>query len=102
MQINVSGLLRDFAAVRRAALGGRRIVVKTREGNLVLMAESQAPKPAVMSSEGERQSSTPPAAGGRRFVTRAVLAEAARSAPRIDAQRFRADLDALIDSEVDG
>ena len=46
MQINVSGLLRDFARVRRAALAGRRIEVKTREGNLVLAAESQASNPA--------------------------------------------------------
>lgn len=118
MQINVSGLLRDFARVRRAALAGKRIVVATREGNLVLTAESQAPDPDVMSSGGERLSQTPDpdamssggerlsngsrSAGGRRFVSRAVLADAARSAPRVDGQRFRDDLDAVIDSEVDG
>jgi len=102
MQINVSGLLRDFARVRRAALAGKRIVVATREGNLVLTAESQAPDPAAASSAGERLSSGSASAGGRRFVSRAVLADAARSAPRVDAQRFRDDLDAVIDSEVDG
>ena len=37
----------------------------------------------------------------RRFVPRAVLAQAARSAPRIDATRFRADLDALVEPYVD-
>lgn len=38
----------------------------------------------------------------RRFVPRSVLAEAAKSAPRIDARRFRADVDAVIDQSVDG
>ena len=37
----------------------------------------------------------------RRFVPRAVLAQAARSAPRIDAARFHADLDALVEPYVD-
>ena len=37
----------------------------------------------------------------RRFVPRAVIAQAARSAPRIDAVRFRVDLDALVDQHVD-
>ena len=37
----------------------------------------------------------------RQFVSRAILEEAARSAPRIDARRFRADIDALIDPWVD-
>lgn len=37
----------------------------------------------------------------RRFVPRAILAEAADRAPRIDAGRFRADLDAVIDQHLD-
>jgi antitoxin (DNA-binding transcriptional repressor) of toxin-antitoxin stability system len=37
-----------------------------------------------------------------RFVLRAVIAEAAVRAPQIDAARFRADLDAVIDQSVDG
>jgi prevent-host-death family protein len=37
----------------------------------------------------------------RRFVLRATLAEAAPRAPRIDAARFRADLDAVIDQHLD-
>ena len=35
----------------------------------------------------------------RRFVPRAVIAESARSAPRIDYERFRADLDAVVDQD---
>ena len=38
----------------------------------------------------------------RRFVLRAVIAEAARRAPRVDADRLRADLDAVVDQSVDG
>ena len=37
----------------------------------------------------------------RRFVLRATLAEAAARAPHIDAARFRADLDAVIDQRLD-
>ena len=40
MQTNVSTLLREFPKVKRAALRGERVVIKTREGNLVLAAES--------------------------------------------------------------
>ena len=38
----------------------------------------------------------------RRFVLRAVIAGAARRAPRVDAGRLRADLDAIVDQSVDG
>ncbi len=38
----------------------------------------------------------------RRFVTRAMIADAARRAPRVDADRLRADLDAVVDQSVDG
>ena len=38
----------------------------------------------------------------RRFVARATIAEAAANAPRVDAQRFRADLDAVINPHIDG
>ncbi len=37
----------------------------------------------------------------RRFVLRATLSKAAVGAPRIDAARFRADLDAVIDQRLD-
>jgi prevent-host-death family protein len=38
----------------------------------------------------------------RRFVPRAVVADAARRAPRLDAGRLRADLDAVVDPSTDG
>jgi prevent-host-death family protein len=37
----------------------------------------------------------------RRFVPRAVIADAAARAPRIDAARFRTDLDDVVDLSVD-
>ena len=40
--------------------------------------------------------------GRRRFVPRATIAEAAARAPRIDAERFRADLDAVISPYIHG
>ena len=38
----------------------------------------------------------------RRCVTRAAIAEAALRAPRIDADRFRDDLDRVTDQSIDG
>ena len=40
MQTNVSTLLREFPKIRRAAFRGERVVIETREGNLILTAES--------------------------------------------------------------
>jgi hypothetical protein len=37
----------------------------------------------------------------RTFVPRATIAEAARRAPRVDARRLRADLDAVVDPSID-
>ena len=37
----------------------------------------------------------------RRFVPRAVIADAAARAPRIDAKRFRTDLDNIVDVSID-
>lgn len=39
MKTNVSGLLRDFPRIRRAALSGEEVLVETREGNLLIVAE---------------------------------------------------------------
>ena len=124
MHINVSGLLRNFARVRRAALAGETVVISTRDGNLVLAAQPEGGDPPCgAASRGTVRSNADSdtvartreaaagggathgearTAGARRFVSRAAIADAARSAPRIDADRFRADLDALSDPHVDG
>jgi prevent-host-death family protein len=73
-------LRNQSAAVLREVEAGRTIVV-TRNGTPV--AELRPIRP-------------------RRFVPRATVADAAMSAPRVDAGRFRADLDAVIDPRIDG
>ena len=73
-------LRNQSAAVLREIEAGRTVVV-TRNGTPV--AEMRPLRP-------------------RRFVPRAIIADAAGRAPRVDAARFRADLDAVIDQRIDG
>ncbi|MGH2760381.1 MAG: type II toxin-antitoxin system Phd/YefM family antitoxin [Actinomycetota bacterium] len=73
-------LRNDSAAVLREVQAGRTLIV-TRNG--VPVAELRPVPP-------------------RGFVPRAVIADAARRAPRIDAARFRADIDAVADQSLDG
>lgn len=72
-------LRNDSAAVLREVQAGQTIIV-TRNGMPV--AELRPVPP-------------------RRFVPRAVLADAAHRAPRVDAARLRADLDAVVDQAAD-
>lgn len=72
-------LRNDSGAVLREVQAGQTIIV-TRNG--VPVAELRPVPP-------------------RRFVPRAVIAEAAKRAPRVDASRLRADLDAVVDQSVD-
>jgi prevent-host-death family protein len=73
-------LRNDSAAVLREVEAGLTLIV-TRNGTPV--AELRPLQP-------------------RRFVTRATIADAAGRAPRVDAGRFRADVDAVIDQSLDG
>lgn len=73
-------LRNDSAAVLREVQAGRTVIV-ARNGTPI--AELRPIQP-------------------RRFVPRALIADAAARAPRIDAGRFRADLDAVIDPYVNG
>ncbi len=52
MQTNVSTLLREFPKVRRAALRGERVVIETREGNLLLTAENPPGQPILGALKG--------------------------------------------------
>jgi len=40
MQTSVRTLLREFPKVRQAALRGEKVIIATREGNLILMPEN--------------------------------------------------------------
>jgi prevent-host-death family protein len=73
-------LRNDSGAVLREVQAGRTLIV-TRNG--VPVAELRPVPP-------------------RRFVPRAVIADAARRAPRVDAARFRADLDTVVDQSIHG
>ena len=73
-------LRNDSGAILREVQAGQTIIV-TRNG--VPVAEFRA----------VRQ---------RQFVHRAVIAHAARQAPRVDAGGMRADLDAVVDQSADG
>jgi prevent-host-death family protein len=73
-------LRNDSAAVLREVQAGQTIIV-TRNGTPVAELRPLPP---------------------HQFVPRAVIADAARRAPRVDAARLRADLDAVVDQSVDG
>jgi prevent-host-death family protein len=73
-------LRNESAAVLREVQAGQTLIV-TRNG--VPVAELRPIQP-------------------RRFVSRVAIAEAAARAPRIDAARFRADMDAVIDQSING
>ncbi len=73
-------LRNDSAAVLREVEAGQTVIV-TRNGTPVAELRPLGP---------------------RRFAPRAVIADAAARAPRIDADRFRADVDAVIDQRIDG
>lgn len=73
-------LRNQSAAVLREVQGGQTVIVSR---NGVPVAELRPIQP-------------------RRFVSRAILAEAAARFPGIDADQFRADLDAVIEQSVNG
>lgn len=77
-KISQRELRNDSGAVLREVQAGHVLIV-TRNG--VPVAELR-PVPA------------------RRFVPRAVIADAARRAPRVDSARLRADLDAVVDPSI--
>ncbi len=78
-KISQRDLRNDSGAVLRQVQAGQRLVV-TRNG--VPVAELRP-------------------LAGRRFARREVIAAAARTAPRIDARRFRADLEAVANGALE-
>jgi prevent-host-death family protein len=79
-KITQRDLRNDSAAVLREVQSGHTITI-TRNG--VPVAELRPIQPRI-------------------FVSRAIIAEAAARAPRVDARRWRADLDSLVNQATDG
>ena len=72
-----------------------------RNQSAAVLREVEAGRTVIVSRNGTPVAELRPIRS-RRFVPRSTLAEAVGRAPRIDAGRFRADLDAVIDQRIDG
>ncbi len=72
-----------------------------RNDSAAVLREVQAGQTLIISRNGVPIAELRPVPP-RRFVPRAVIADAARRAPRVDFRRLRADLDAVADPSVDG
>lgn len=53
METTVSTLLREFPKVRRAALSGETVIIKTREGNLRLSKDEASSRPVLGCLKGK-------------------------------------------------
>ena len=71
-----------------------------RNDSAAVLREVQAGKTLIVTRNGMPVAELRPVPP-RQFVPRAVIADAAGRAPRIDASRFRRDLDDVIDQSVD-
>lgn len=72
-----------------------------RNQSAAVLREVEAGRTVIVSRNGTPVAELRPIRS-RRFVPRSTLAEAVGRAPRVDAGRFRADLDAVIDQRIDG
>jgi prevent-host-death family protein len=81
---------------------GRTITQRElRNDSAAVLREVQAGQTLIISRNGVPVAELRPVPP-RRFVPRTVIADAARRAPRVDARRLRADLDAVADPSADG
>lgn len=72
-----------------------------RNASAKVLREVQAGQTVIVTRNGEPLAELRPIQP-RRFAPRAALAEAAARAARIEAARFRADVDAFVDQSLDG
>ncbi len=71
-----------------------------RNESAAILREVQAGQSVIVTRNGTPVAELKPVSP-RRFVPRGTIAQAAATAPPIDAARFRRDLDALVDQGVD-
>lgn len=83
--------------------GMRRIITQRelRNDSGAVLREVQAGQTIIVTRNGVPVAELRPIAP-RRFAPRSAIVEAAQRAPRVNAARFRADLDAVVDQSVDG
>ncbi|MCC6197663.1 MAG: type II toxin-antitoxin system prevent-host-death family antitoxin [Burkholderiales bacterium] len=67
-----------------------------------VLREVQAGRTIFVTRNGVPVAELCPVAPQRRFVSRATIAEAVRTAPSVDADRIRADFDAVVNPAADG
>jgi prevent-host-death family protein len=72
-----------------------------RNDSAAVLREVQAGQTVIVTRNGEPVAELRPLSR-RRFVPRSVIEHAARRAPRVGADRLRADLDAVVDQSADG
>ena len=72
-----------------------------RNDSAAVLREVQSGQTVIVTRNGEPVAELRPWFA-RRFVPRSVIADAARRAPRVDADRLRADLDAVVDQSTHG
>ena len=72
-----------------------------RNDSSAVLREVQAGRTLVIARRGVPVAELRPVAAGA-FVSRDIVADAARRAPRVDAGRFFRDLDTVVDATVDG
>lgn len=87
--------------LRFAAMDNTISQRELRNSSAAVLREVRAGRSFVVTRNGDPVAELRPIQPGR-FVSRAVIAEAASRAPEIDAAQFRADLEAVVDQSVDG
>ena len=98
----IAGILPHCATVCYSSRMNRVITQRElRNQSAAVLREVETGRTIIVSRNGTPVAELRPIRA-RRFVARNTVAEAAARAPRVDAGRFRADLDAVIDQDIDG
>src|SRR5208283_1502629 len=101
----LQGLGRDLATMCYKCYNAIAMKIRTitqrelRNQSAAVLREVEAGRTIIVSRNGTPVGELRPVRR-RRFVPRAVIAEAAGRAARIDATQFRADLDAVVNPQV--
>jgi len=98
----LGSLLLQYATSATVRIMARKITQRElRNDSSAVLREVQAGRTLIVTRNGTPVAELRPVSP-RRFVPRAVIGDAAQRAPRVDAGRFRRDIDAVVDPSVDG